>query len=59
MKVAEVSSECTHGRKLYFGVLQYMLKEKMASRGSDLINKRKKDEIQKDYLKAHALLCYF
>lgn len=31
----------------------------MASRGSDLINKRERDEIQKDYLKAQGPLCYF
>lgn len=31
----------------------------MASRESDLINKRERDEIQKDYLKTQGPLCYF
>lgn len=59
VQVARVSSECPQGRKTHFRVLQIYVENKMASRGSDLINKRERDEIQKDDLKAQGPLCYF
>lgn len=59
VQVARVSSECSQGRKTRFGVLQIYVENKIASRVSDLINKRERDDIQKDYLKAQGPLCYF
>lgn len=59
VKVAKVSSQCPQGRKIYFGVLQIYVEKKMASRECDLINKRERDEIQKDYLKTQGPLLLF